>query len=195
MILVWILVVATLRNFFLESLFFLRLVVVFLRCREVRVEISVSLNFDFSDVQKSPRLTRSEVSRGPFRNNLKRTSGHFNRHRGFQDYTTRSEVSRGPFANHLKRTSGHLDFGYGYSVRSPVGSFLFGPWPFCITSFLFSPRPFHLSSFLLGFGRSQTKCFKKRFCAVSTLVVRSFSLFFFPVVLAVVVMISSSCRR
>ena len=144
----------------------------------------------------SPRSTRSEVSRGPFRNNPKRTSGHFKRHRGFQDDTARSEVSRGPFRNNPKRTSGHLNFGDGYSVRSPVDSFLFGPWPFCITSFLFSPPPIHLTSFLLGFGRSQTKCFKKRFCAVSTLVVRfSWSSFFFPVVLAVVVMISSSCRR
>ena len=67
-------------DFFLESFIFLRLVVefLFLRCPEVRVEISVSLNFYFSGVQRSPRLTKSEVSRGPFRNNLKRTSGHFN---------------------------------------------------------------------------------------------------------------------
>ena len=44
------------------------------------------------------------------------------------------------------------------------------PRPFRVTSFLFRLRPFHLISFLLEFGRSETKCFKKGFRAVSTLV-------------------------
>ena len=51
-----------------------------------------------------------------------------------------------------------------------VGFVLLSPRPFRVTSFLFRLRPFHLISFLLEFGRSETKCFKKGFRAVSTLV-------------------------